>query len=69
MPTRKRFKTSFVKKSEFLRNLFFVEKFRTKRGYFEKILSKVSILKRIPIFFGLKRIPIFWIKNNSYFFD
>ena len=45
MPPRRGFKTSFVKKSKFLKNLFFVKKFRTKRVFF-----CLSILKRIPIF-------------------
>ena len=49
-PQRRRFKTSFVKKSKFLKKLFFVKKFRTKRVFFEIFFSKVSILKRIPIF-------------------
>ena len=45
MPPRRGVKTSIVKKSKFLKNLFFVKKFRTKQGFFEK-----KILKRIPIF-------------------
>ena len=40
-PPRRRFKTSLVKNSEFLKNLNFLKKFRTKRGYFEKMLSKI----------------------------
>ena len=42
MPTRRHFKTPFVKKSKFLNNLFFVKKFRTKRGYFEIFFKKNS---------------------------
>ena len=62
MPPRRRFKTPFVKKSEFLKNLNFLKKFRTKRVFFEKIHQKEFL------FFWLKRIPIFLIKKNSYFF-
>ena len=58
MPPRRRFTTSFVKKSKTMKKLFFVKKNRTKRVFFEHFFSKVSIvLKRIPIF-GLKRISI-----------
>ena len=57
MPPRRSLKTHFVKKSEFLTNLFFVKKFRTKRVFFEKILP--FNIKKNSSFFGLKRIPIF----------
>ena len=56
-PPRRSLKTHFVKKSEFLTNLFFVKKFRTKRVFFEKILP--FNIKKNSSFFGLKRIPIF----------
>ena len=55
MPPRRRFKTSFVKKSEFLKNLNFLKKFRTKRVFFEKIHQK--------------EFRVFLIKKNSNFFD
>ena len=51
MPLRRRFKTSFVKKSEFFKKLFFLKKFRTKQKISNKTgVFRDQILKRIPIF-------------------
>ena len=45
-PPRRGFKVSFVKKSEFLKNLNFVKKFRTNRGrvFFGKKSMKKSMV-------------------------
>ena len=37
-------------------------------GIFREFFFSSFNIKKNSIFFGLKRIPIFWIKKDSYFF-
>ena len=70
MPPRRRFMTSFVKKSKFFKNLFFVEKFRTKRGYFEKTVSfsevcSSGVLEEISLNFFFSNFSFFRILRGN----